>query len=99
VKIVVPKRVASPPAHPERSRRAAPAKSRGAAFLTIDAIPYGTVWIDGSPAGQTPLIRVRLPAGSHDVRVVSATGEGRSFAVDLAAGADVRRRIRFGDAP
>jgi hypothetical protein len=40
-----------------------------------------------------------VSAGSHEVRVVNGAGEGRSFAVDVGPGTDVRRRVRFEASP
>ncbi len=35
--------------------------------LSINAIPWAEVWIDGRPYGATPLANVSIPIGNHDV--------------------------------
>jgi hypothetical protein len=35
--------------------------------LSINAIPWADVWIDGKPAGQTPLGHVAVPIGEHEI--------------------------------
>jgi serine/threonine protein kinase len=48
----------------------APAASRAEpALLSINAIPWGTVYIDGRAIGNTPQIDVAVPPGTHRVRV------------------------------
>lgn len=37
-------------------------------LLSINAIPWAEVWIDGRQAGTTPLGNVRVPLGAHEVR-------------------------------
>lgn len=37
-------------------------------LLYLNALPWADVAIDGHPAGQTPLGRIQLTAGSHEVR-------------------------------
>lgn len=35
--------------------------------LSISAVPWADVWIDGKPVGQTPLGHVAVPVGEHEV--------------------------------
>ncbi|MEO7189589.1 MAG: PEGA domain-containing protein [Vicinamibacterales bacterium] len=35
--------------------------------VSINAMPWASVWIDGAPAGDTPLANVAIPIGSHEV--------------------------------
>jgi eukaryotic-like serine/threonine-protein kinase len=37
----------------------------------IQALPWATVYVDGRLLGETPLTKVRLPVGSHRVRLVN----------------------------
>jgi serine/threonine-protein kinase len=46
------------------------------AFLSVDASPYATVFIDGEKKGVTPLVRLELAPGLH--RMVARTEDGRT---------------------
>jgi hypothetical protein len=35
--------------------------------LSINAVPWAEVWIDGSAAGQTPLANLTIPIGEHQI--------------------------------
>ena len=37
-------------------------------LLSINALPWAEVWIDGRPAGTTPLGNLRTPLGTHEIR-------------------------------
>lgn len=41
----------------------------GAAFLSVDATPWGTVTLDGKPRGDTPVVELKVSAGEHLLRV------------------------------
>lgn len=102
--------VASPAAAPESTPPAPPAAAPAGAplprsdadvapapgFLLVVVSPWADVAIDGQPAGQTPLGRIRLPPGAHTVRlshpafqpyprkVMVRSGETTRITVDLA---------------
>jgi hypothetical protein len=65
------------------------ARPTGTATLTVGAIPWGTVLLDGKPIGRTPIDRLSVPAGHH---VVSVTFGGEdpprtlSYPIDLGNG-------------
>ena len=79
----------APPAPGGGSARARP---RGKGFFTIDSMPYATIYVDGSKKGVTPLLRLALPAGKHEVTAVTADGRRQKFQVAIAAGEEARRR-------
>lgn len=56
------------------------------AYLTVDANPYATVFIDGDKKGVTPLVRLELQPGLH--RMIARTEDGRTkrFTLQLDAG-------------
>ncbi len=61
-----------PPAAPVRERPSAPKApaATGTGTLTVQAIPYGQVWVDGRMvAAESPLRNFSLPAGDHRVKV------------------------------
>ena len=65
------------------------ARPTGTATLTIGAIPWGNVLVDGAPIGRTPIEHRVVPAGHHVITVTFA-GEDPprtlSYTVDLAPG-------------
>jgi hypothetical protein len=56
------------------------------AFLSVDAAPYATVFIDGTKKGVTPLVGLELTPGLH--RMVARTEDGRTkrYTLQLEAG-------------
>jgi len=38
-------------------------------YLTIDASPFGEVYIDGTDVGQTPIVEYAVAPGRHAIRV------------------------------
>jgi hypothetical protein len=44
-------------------------------FLTVDATPYATIYIDGEKKGVTPIVSLKLAAGPH--RMIAKTEDGR----------------------
>ena len=81
---------------PERAPPAgggtARARPRGKGFFTIDSMPYATIYVDGAKKGVTPLLRLPLPAGKHEVVAVTADGRRQRFQVAIAPGEEARRR-------
>src|SRR5690242_16501342 len=61
---VVKRLAPAPPPAPRRSAR--PAEP---ALLSINAVPWGSVLIDGEPVGNTPQIDLHLAPGTHRLRV------------------------------
>lgn len=58
----------------------------GFGWLTVGATPFALVRIDGADAGATPFFRKKLPAGVHEIELLSPdTGEVR-----------LKKKIRLG---
>jgi len=84
-------RVASKPPRPRKhSNGKEPAKKPG--FLSLDSKPYARIYIDGKPAGVTPLIRHQLSPGKHSVRAVIESGKERRFDVIIEPGREAPAR-------
>ncbi len=66
-------------------------------YLTVDSSPYAIVYVDGRKVGETPLVRVELPAGARRVRTVTADGRARSFTVRIGDGQVERRRVVYSE--
>ncbi len=83
---------AAPPRPPPPPPPPAPSGPPG--FITIDSAPvYAVIFIDGKRYGETPLVRLSLPAGKHSVRAVSPSGASQSISIAIESGktAPVRR--------
>jgi hypothetical protein len=64
-------------------------------LMSLNAVPWALVWIDGQQIGETPLSNVRVPIGSHElvfrhpelgekpVRAVVTAGAPNRVSVDL----------------
>jgi eukaryotic-like serine/threonine-protein kinase len=82
----------APEPAPPAGGGAARARPRGKGFFTIDSMPYATIYVDGSKKGVTPLLRLSLSAGKHDVTAVTSDGRRQKFQVTIAPGEEARRR-------
>jgi eukaryotic-like serine/threonine-protein kinase len=78
-------RASSPVRRPPTEARAS-AAAAAPGFFTVDSEPYATIYVDGKKLGDTPLFRVKVPAGRHRVRAVSARGGTQSFGVTISPG-------------
>jgi hypothetical protein len=71
---------------------AAPAAAAG--YLTLDTTPWSTVTLAGTSLGQTPLVKVELPAGQHLLELANEElGISTSMLVEITSGATTVRRI------
>ncbi len=69
---------------------------KGSGFLTINAEPYATVYVDGKKRGYTPVVRLALPAGEHSVKLVSSAGQpDRRMSVKVSSGQEVRKFVKW----
>jgi serine/threonine protein kinase len=76
----------SPPRKGTSSRRST-ASRRGSGHLTINSLPWSKVKIDGIYVGNTPLIKMQIPAGRHRVELMGPDSKVRkSFTVTLPRG-------------
>ena len=69
---------------------------KGSGFLTINAEPYATVYVDGKKRGFTPVVRLALPAGQHSIKLVSSAGQSdRRMTVKVSSGQEVRKFVKW----
>ncbi len=69
---------------------------KGSGFLTINAEPYATVYVDGKKRGYTPVVRLALPAGEHSIKLVSSAGQSdRRMTVKVSSGQEVRKFVKW----
>ena len=78
----------------KRSREEPPAKVESG-FLTIDSQPFATVVIDGNPHGFTPIVKLRLDAGPHMIRLTTEDGRSKSLRLVIPADDTLRRRVTW----
>ena len=92
---------AKPPKRPPAVRRTppvavdtiptrSPAAAAVTGFLTINAVPYGTVSIDGVEIGDTPLVRYGVSPGEHLFTIAREGLRTDSGRFSVAAGNEVR---------
>jgi serine/threonine-protein kinase len=86
-----------PAAEPKRSARTAASAEHADAefgFLTLDSTPWSQVSADGTPLGQTPLVRAKLPAGPHTLVLTnSERGLSSTYQITIEAGKTSVRRV------
>jgi hypothetical protein len=60
-------------------------------FLTVSTTPWSAVFLDGRPLGNTPVVRIAVPVGSHFVLMENRdAGVRRKTSVVVRAGEEVR---------
>jgi hypothetical protein len=61
--------------------------------MSINAIPWGSVFVDGRPLGNTPQLDVPIPPGQHRLRVERQGYRPYERVIDVAPG----QRLRITD--
>lgn len=88
------RRKSRPVRPPTRSAPAAeaptPPPAEQVGFLTVNAVPYGSVSIDGVEVGDTPIVRRRLAPGEHRVRITRPGYRPESTTVVITPDNEVR---------
>jgi hypothetical protein len=62
-------------------------------LLSVNAIPWGSVYLDGRPLGNTPQIDLSVPAGPHRLRVEREGFRPYDRVIEVASG----QRLRITD--
>src|SRR5437867_999362 len=70
-----------------------PARHLEPGFLSVNAIPWGSVYLDGRPVGNTPQIDLQVAAGPHRLRVEREGYRPYDRVIDVASG----QRLRITD--
>ncbi|MBI4503718.1 MAG: serine/threonine protein kinase [Gemmatimonadetes bacterium] len=60
------------------------------ARLLVNATPWGTVYLDGRPVGNTPLRDVEVAPGAHVIRITHEGYEPFESSIDVTAGQQLR---------
>ncbi len=82
----------TPPRRDPVRQTAPPPAVAAQGFITVDADPAGTVFIDGREVGSTPVVEYGVSPGRHTIRVDRAGFKSKSETVDVSANATVRKR-------
>lgn len=84
-----------PKARPKPRSRPAPTAAVAAdGYLTLETVPWTQVSIDGKPYGLTTLVRVKLPAGKHQLRMTNeGAGIDETRLVTIPAGKTRKMKI------
>lgn len=79
-----------------RGKTATPTVAVPNGSLSINALPWADVWIDGRPAGTTPIGNLALPIGTHEIAWRHPQLGDRRRTVSVTATSPVRVGIDFG---
>jgi hypothetical protein len=75
---------------------AAVAAARSGGYLTVNAEPYATLFVDGKRRGFTPVVRLSLPPGDHSLRLVSSAGQpDKKIRVRIVTGQELRKFFKW----
>jgi serine/threonine-protein kinase len=74
-----------------------PHKRHARGLLSVNAIPWANVFIDGHAAGHTPRRSLPLDAGRHTLRLVTQAGESRSRTVEIAPNHETTLTVVFSE--
>lgn len=65
------------------------------AFLSVDASPYATVFIDGEKRGVTPIVSLKLAPGPHRMVAKAEDGRVKRFSLLLESGQTERVKVTW----
>ena len=69
-------------------------KETAPGFLTIFTTPWANIYIDNKDYGDTPVFKLKLPPGKHNVHLYSPqTGIERKFEVEIKSGKTLLKKI------
>ena len=66
-------------------------------LLSVNAIPWANLFVDGHTAGHTPRRRLPLEAGRHQLRLVTQAGEARVRTVEIAPNRETTLTVVFSE--
>jgi serine/threonine-protein kinase len=85
-------RVTAPRRETTRQTTPPPAPTAAQGFITVNSDPPGTVFIDGSDRGSTPLVEFGVSPGRHTIRVERPGYKTKTETVTVGANEPVRKR-------
>jgi hypothetical protein len=83
--------------HPAGDTRSGVGDSADVGYLTLSCDPPASVSIDGEAKGTTPIVKLPLAAGAHQLTLASADGKlRRTLGVKIVKGETTRLRVSLG---
>ena len=77
--------------------RAIDAKLQERGTLSVNAIPWAAVTLDGRALGHTPRLKVPIDPGRHHVKLVTAKGDTRMRTIEVSPGRETKVTVVFSD--
>ena len=88
------RRVRRPPPRPEVSEDVRDEVVAETGYLTLDTVPWTTVYLGKKKLGETPLVKVSVPAGNVELTLInSAEGVKEAYVARVKPGAIFRTRL------
>jgi serine/threonine-protein kinase len=75
---------------PSATAQPEPAAPADPARLSVSSSPWGTVYIDGLPVGNTPKVNLSVPPGTHSIRIARDGFDPYERTLEFPAGETVR---------
>jgi serine/threonine-protein kinase len=72
-------------------------KHRAHGSLSVNAIPWANLFVDGKQLGHTPRRHLVLEAGHHQLRLVTQAGESRTRNVEILPNRDTTLTVVFSE--
>ncbi|HSN34677.1 MAG TPA: PEGA domain-containing protein [Ideonella sp.] len=72
-------------------------RKRAHGLLSVNAIPWANLFVDGHAAGHTPRRKLVLESGKHTLRLTTQAGESRSRTVEIAPGKETTLTVVFSE--
>src|SRR5690606_30092880 len=90
----------SKPTRPAAKKPEPRAEAGPPGYYLVDSRPYARIYIDGKDHGETPLFRVPLAPGKHQVKAVLPDGRKKQFTIDIKSGKDLSSgRLKWSSPP
>jgi hypothetical protein len=66
-------------------------------LLSVNAIPWANLFIDGHAAGHTPRMKLALESGKHQLKLVTQAGESRTRTVEITPNKETTLTVVFAE--
>jgi len=73
------------------------AKPHPRGLLSVNAIPWANLFVDGRAAGHTPRIKLPLESGKHQLKLVTQAGESRLRTVEITPNKETTLTVVFSE--
>jgi protein kinase-like protein/PEGA domain-containing protein len=66
-------------------------------LLSVNAIPWANLFVDGHAAGHTPRMKLAVESGKHQLKLVTQAGESRTRTVEIAPNKETTLTVVFSE--